>query len=155
MSAGRVVVGVDGSAGGEAALIAALEEARQLGATLEIVYVWPLPIGKILVDGGYRLAEEQAEDRLVEFLSVLPEESGVEMVTSCIDGWFPSTVLVEAAHGAALLVIGRSRHGKFSELIGSTARACIEQSPCPVLVVPAPQHAVTSDGDRLHSGAVR
>jgi nucleotide-binding universal stress UspA family protein len=48
-------------------------------------------------------------------------------------------LLIETAAGAALLVVGRSGHGGFSEMLRlrSVARACIEHAPCPVVVVPA------------------
>lgn len=132
----RVVVGVDGSEGSFGALAIALREARKRAAILEVVYVWALPIGKVFVDGGYIAAATEASDRLDEFLTELPPDAGVTIVPSCVEGRFPSTVLVEAAEGADLLVVGRRGHNRFSELLGSTSRACIERSSCPVLVVP-------------------
>jgi len=132
----RVVVGVDGSGGSYAALSTALREARKRAAVLEVVYVWALPIGKVFIEGGYAAAAADAAARLDGFLAELPLDPRVEVVRSCVEGRFPSTVLVEASKEADLLVVGRRGHNRFSELLGSTSRACIEHSFCPVLVVP-------------------
>jgi nucleotide-binding universal stress UspA family protein len=52
-------------------------------------------------------------------------------------------VLIDAADGATLLVVGRRGHGGVvGLLLGSVARACTEHAPCPVVVVPpAPSDA--------------
>jgi nucleotide-binding universal stress UspA family protein len=49
-------------------------------------------------------------------------------------------VLIEAADGALLLVVGRRGHGGLvGLLLGSVARACTEHANCPVVVVPRPR----------------
>jgi nucleotide-binding universal stress UspA family protein len=49
----------------------------------------------------------------------------------------PATALVAAAEEAALVVIGRRRHGVPAALhLGGTARAVLRSASCPVRVVP-------------------
>ena len=59
----------------------------------------------------------------------------------------PAQVLIDAADGATLLVVGRRGHGGVvGLLLGSVARACTEHAPCPVVVVPpAPTGAAPTD----------
>ena len=45
-------------------------------------------------------------------------------------------VLLAAAAGAQLLVVGNRGHGGFREaLLGSVGQHCVQHAPCPVLVV--------------------
>jgi nucleotide-binding universal stress UspA family protein len=46
------------------------------------------------------------------------------------------SVLVQAAEGADLLVVGSRGHGGFvGLLLGSVSQQCVTHAPCPVLVV--------------------
>ena len=67
--------------------------------------------------------------------AVVPE--GVEVRTRLLEG-NPSKVLIEAAEGADLLVVGaRGRGGFGSLLLGSVSSQCVQHSPCPVVVIPS------------------
>jgi nucleotide-binding universal stress UspA family protein len=47
-----------------------------------------------------------------------------------------ASVLVDAAEGADLLVVGSRGHGGFvGLLLGSVSQQCVTHAPCPVLVV--------------------
>jgi len=48
----------------------------------------------------------------------------------------PAQVLLEAADGADLLVVGSRGHGGFAEaLLGSVSEACVHHAQCPVVIV--------------------
>jgi len=50
----------------------------------------------------------------------------------------PAQVLLEAARGAQMLVVGSRGHGTLAGmLLGSVSQHCVQHAPCPVLVVPA------------------
>ena len=136
----RIVVGVDGSEASKAALRWAVEEARLRGATLRVVYAWSIPL--VLVPGA-AVAEsdvapvqadaEQMVDRLVQEVAA----DGVTVEGAAVEG-VPASVLVEAAEGADLLVVGSRGHGGFAGLLlGSVSQQCAHHAPCPVVIVRA------------------
>lgn len=144
---GTIVVGVDGSAGSAEALRFALAEAKLRGAKLKAVTAWTLtyvaaPIGMMApIDEGLipelhenaRLVLEKAVD---DALGVTP---GVEVEQSVLEGT-PAQVLVEAAQGADLLVVGTRGHGGFTGLLlGSVSQQAAHHAPCPVVIVPHPK----------------
>jgi nucleotide-binding universal stress UspA family protein len=54
----------------------------------------------------------------------------------------PAKVLLDAANGAELLVVGSRGHGTFAGiLLGSVSQHCVQHAPCPVVVVPSRDHA--------------
>jgi nucleotide-binding universal stress UspA family protein len=49
----------------------------------------------------------------------------------------PAPVLLEAAKGADLLVVGMRGHGGFvGLLLGSVSQQCAHHAPCPIAIVP-------------------
>ncbi|HEX2849350.1 MAG TPA: universal stress protein [Acidimicrobiales bacterium] len=137
----RIVVGVDGSAAGEAALRWALREASVRQATLVAVHTWTFPY---LADLAYlanhgvdhqELAAE-ANDRLAEALAAAgPIPSGVTVEELVCEG-SPAGVLIDAAHDATMLVVGSRGLGGFGGLLlGSVSQQCAHHAPCPVVIV--------------------
>jgi nucleotide-binding universal stress UspA family protein len=50
----------------------------------------------------------------------------------------PKRALVDAAVGASMLVLGSPHpHGVVEHVVGSTARHCVREANCPVVIVPA------------------
>jgi nucleotide-binding universal stress UspA family protein len=50
----------------------------------------------------------------------------------------PAQVLLDAARGADLLVVGSRGHGGFAEaLLGSVSQHCVHHARCPVVVIRA------------------
>lgn len=139
---GLIVVGVDGSDRSATAFRWALEEARLRHATLDAVHGWVYPyVGDIagLAEGA--IGEEELEqraravlDQSVEAAGALP--AGVRVNRVLVHGEAAS-VLLEAADGAELLVVGsRGRGGFAGLLLGSVSQQCAHHARCPVVIVP-------------------
>jgi nucleotide-binding universal stress UspA family protein len=138
-----VVVGVDGSDGAMQAVDAAADLAVEAGARLTVVAAWeaapPDPWGP---PAGYARREDATAAR--EKVAVTAVEQAVDrvrdrapdlQVESAVVEGRPETVLAGAAVNAGLLVVGaRGRGDLKSLLLGSTSRAVLHDSPCPVYV---------------------
>jgi nucleotide-binding universal stress UspA family protein len=143
-----IVVGVDGSEASKEALRWALEEARLRRSRLRAVYAWVYPqiggrgyIPSELLDP--ELLRQTAQERLDALVvEVAGESPGVELERGVHEG--PAAqVLVEAAQGAALLVVGSRGHGGFAGLLlGSVSQQCAHHAPCPVVIVRGAPHAL-------------
>jgi nucleotide-binding universal stress UspA family protein len=86
-----------------------------------------------------QLAEYQrrALERLDSLLAAqAPDLAGAEVERSAVHGP-PAEVLLEAARGAAELVVGTRGHGGFvGLLLGSVSQQCAHHAPCPIVIVP-------------------
>jgi nucleotide-binding universal stress UspA family protein len=140
-----IVVGVDQSAGANAALAFAAEEARLRGATLRVVHAWQYGyIGYTGFEGGMpalggdiRELQVAAEAALGASVSEVMANSKVEVEQRVVQG-APGAVLVEESRDADLLVVGSRGHGGFAQLLlGSVSQQCAHHSECPVVIVHA------------------
>ncbi|MHB8680823.1 MAG: universal stress protein [Acidimicrobiales bacterium] len=142
----RVVVGVDGSEASQAALVWALEEARLRGAVLHVVHAWQYPFelaaGTYAVPapaGEMRLWAEQVLDDAMAAAEVDPSSAVVRQT----ENGPAVTVLMEAARGAELLVVGTRGHNRITGLfLGSVSQYLAVHAPCPVMVVHGPDEIV-------------
>jgi nucleotide-binding universal stress UspA family protein len=141
--AGRIVVGVDGSAHAREALRFALAEAALRDARVDVVASWEIPplaatgVGMIPAFDLLRaeLGGSASEVLARELADVADAAAGVEVEQHVAQG-DAAGVLVEAAGGADLLVVGsRGRGGVTGTVLGSVSRACLYHAPCPVAVV--------------------
>ncbi len=142
---GRIVVGVDGSDGSRAALRWAVEEARLRGDDLDVVAAWQFPVYSVpagVVWTGtldWSSLAEPTERMLADLIAdaTVEGEPGVTVRRTVLEG-APAPVLLEAAAGADLLVLGARGHGGFRTLLlGSVSNQCAHHAPCPVVIVPA------------------
>lgn len=144
---GKVVVGVDGSDSSVEALRLAARLAPGLGARVHAVACWHFPemyAGYIPPD--FEAFEASAAKVLAQSIEKAFGPDVPETLTSeLVRGPAPAT-LVDAAAGAAMLVVGRRGHGGFMGLhLGSVSTACVAHAECPVLVV-----HTTDDHERTH-----
>jgi nucleotide-binding universal stress UspA family protein len=150
MTAKQLVVGVDGTAAGVAALRWAVDQARETGAQVLAIAVCepsqPVVVGPE-IGGAYvaqpALADEQltaaAEAWLTEAITALPGD-GAQAVDRLTRHGDPATVLLEAARDADLLVVGNHGRGALAgALAGSVAQRCAHHATCPLVLVPAPE----------------
>ncbi|MEU3034945.1 universal stress protein [Streptomyces griseoaurantiacus] len=138
----RIVVGVDGSDSSKQAVRWAVRQAEVLGGVVEAVTAWELPqfhgaLGWLPPSSGDEAALEARSRQHLD--QTLEEAAGpqppVEMRAEVRYG-APARVLLQAARGASLLVVGSRGHGGFAGLLlGSVAQHCTQQATCPVLVV--------------------
>ncbi len=130
---GPVLVGTDGSAHSEAAVLFGFEEAVRSGTSLDVVYCWqPLARHEVAIDD----AEEQLRNWLDETLAPYRERfPGVSFRASVEEGR-PATVLAERSKSSSMVVVGsRGRGGVAGLLLGSVSQSLLHNVNCPVAVV--------------------
>jgi nucleotide-binding universal stress UspA family protein len=135
---GPVVVGIDGSPVSEAALGFAFDAAAVRGAELVALHAWsPTAVDKAL-------------ERVLDWDAVADEEDAV--LAERLSGWgqkYPQVTvrrsvvrdgaaraLVDASHGAQLVVVGsRGRGNAAGLLLGSVSHGVLHAAHCPVAIV--------------------
>jgi nucleotide-binding universal stress UspA family protein len=132
----RIVVGVEGSESSRRALRWAARQAKLTSDSLEVVIAWEISPNyqwNVLADIH---PEADAERMLQETVAeVLGDDPGLDVTLTAVEG-HPVAVLLQAAQGASLLVVGSRGLGAFSGmLVGSVSQHCVRHAPCPVTVV--------------------
>jgi nucleotide-binding universal stress UspA family protein len=137
----RIVVGVDGSQPSKQALRWAVRQAELIGAAVEAVHAWQVPVTGgwaetfDVVNNVTKAGEQMLADSLAD---VTGEHPRVTVEANVVEG-HPALVLVQAADGAELLVLGCRGHGGFAgALLGSVSQYCVQHATCPVLVLRDP-----------------
>jgi nucleotide-binding universal stress UspA family protein len=133
-----IVVGVDGSEESKAALRWAVEEARLRHASVRAIYALSLRYaggsGYLFPEGTVGELERSGEEMLDAVIAEVGTV-GVDVECAAVEGG-PSHVLVEAAQGADLLVVGSRGHGGFAGLLlGSVSQQCAHHASCPLVIV--------------------
>lgn len=132
----RIVVGVDGSPASVDALRWAAGQADLIGAAVEAVIGWEYPSTSGMEFGSLDIDwAENARAALADALDVaLGEDAG--RVTGTVTRGHPAEVLVAAAQGADLLVVGSRGHVALpGRLLGSVSEHVAARASCPVVVV--------------------
>lgn len=137
---GRILVGVDGSPGSDAALEWAVEEAFRCSAELVLVHGWTYPYVGLRTG----ISEPRNEMRLDAMRTLEASTKWAKELAPplrvhplvCEQG--PAEAIIEAAKDADLVVVGTRGHGGFASLVmGSVSRTVLQHSPVPVVVVPS------------------
>ncbi len=149
----RIVVGVDGSPPSRVALRWSVAEARFRGVTLDVVHTWSPdftpwtssmyagPAGALWVEDVELPPIDNVRHGLLATLEKLLAdegltESGDPPTTRRIVEGPSGPSLVEAAHGADLLVVGARGFGEIRGLfVGSVSLYCVAHASVPVVVV--------------------
>jgi nucleotide-binding universal stress UspA family protein len=133
-----VVVGVDGSPGGAAAVAFAAEAAELRGVPLVAVHAWR----DVLVDAtlaplvDWDAVESDEREVLAERLAGIPSRHPDLVVRKLVVRDRPARALVEESRGAQLVVVGsRGRGGVRGLLLGSVSQQLLHHAHCPVAVV--------------------
>lgn len=135
------VVGVDGSEASQQALQWAVRQAELTHAVVEAVIAWEhpqfyglavLPPQQPSFDGAARRVLDESVRKAVG--SPPPVE-----IKTLVEQGSPAEVLLRAAEGAAMLVVGSRGHGGFAgALLGSVGQHCTQHAHCPVVVIRPP-----------------
>ncbi len=143
-----VVVGVDGTPAGTAALAAAFDFAQRFGAPVKAVRAWSSrvlndPLMPLVVDGE---AIEAAEARLLESAVQAWSQRYPDVdVQTVVGDAKPARALLDRSVGAQLVVVGNHRANTFaSALLGSTGLNLLHHSAIPVMVCHAQDRAAAS-----------
>ncbi len=143
---GMILVGVDGSAESDEALVHAAEDARRRGARLRVLAVarmpeyWAIPYGMSVpvlppaeLDDEARAVAQAAVDKLFAARPDLADGLAVEVVGATGN---PADILVAQARDADGLVLGHRGRGALARaVLGSVGLSCVLHAPCPVTIV--------------------
>lgn len=141
-----VIVGIDGSAGAEAAVRWAIEDASTRKVAVRLVCAYRLVPGYSQGLGLYtdlphdmemirQAANTVVENALAEAAKIDP---GVEVSGATVDA-NPVAALIEESQQGSLLVLGSRRRSTLSaSILGSVSAAVAARSDCPAIVVRGP-----------------
>ena len=139
---GPVVVGVDGSGISQKAIEYAFAEADARDCELIAVHTWmDMQIqaslaGLTAAQQQWEVVEQEQHMLLGHRLAGFSEKYPDVKVTKIVTRDRPVRALTDAALGAQLLVVGSHGRGGFKGmLLGSTSRALLQSTPCPMMVV--------------------
>jgi nucleotide-binding universal stress UspA family protein len=138
----RIVVGVDDSPSSKAALLWAMRQAELTGAAVEAVMAWHYPMtlnraawAVITPDDVAKIGALFARQLSGAIAEAAAPHSQVQ-VSAAVRQGNAAQVLLDAADGADLLVVGSRGHGGFAgALLGSVSQHCVHHASCPVVVV--------------------
>jgi nucleotide-binding universal stress UspA family protein len=132
-----IVVGVDGSEESKAALRWAARLAGPLGARLEVVSAWHVPVSYGM--GGPTADWNPMQDITKCATEAVDEVFGPDRPAELeivIENGGAAHVLIRHSRGAEMVVVGSRGHGGFAGLLlGSVSAAVAEHATCPVLVI--------------------
>ena len=143
---GTIVVGLDGSANSATALRWAIDNALLAGSDICVVHALePLMpttspgIPRDVLSEARTALHERATEDLEEWIRPL-HDAGTPYRTRVTDGSAADAILrVADDERARMIVVGRRGQGTFARLLlGSVSHRLAQQSPIPVVVVPAP-----------------
>ncbi|MCU0259849.1 MAG: universal stress protein [Ilumatobacteraceae bacterium] len=145
-----IVVGVDGSEGGAAALRWAAREAERRSTELIALRGWsfldqtahPISSG---FDAPYTVDDVEAALE-ADIVAVLGEDAARRVELRAVAD-HPAAALVHASETVDLLVVGARGLGGFKGLLlGSVSQRCAHEAVCPLVVV-RPDHVDAPDGE--------
>lgn len=157
MSTNTIVVGVDETPAGAAALAWANREAELRGAELKIVHVWQIDAAVAMAGAevpwmAYESDSRSNAARWVAETIGAEDPQGNPRRIDVVQG-APGPTLVEASRDAAMLVVGTRVHTGISRvLFGSVSHYCLTHAQCVVVAVPttsAAEHVDETSADEL------
>jgi nucleotide-binding universal stress UspA family protein len=141
-----IVVGVDGSEGGTAALEFAAAEAALRNVPLRVVTGWEVPAAVYgagftpqMDAGTLEAIGARAQDVVDEASATVKKLQPSLEVEAVARSGHPANLLIAESSDAELIVVGRRGLGGFkSLLLGSVSQQVVHYATCPVVVVNQP-----------------
>ncbi|MFI6596597.1 universal stress protein [Nonomuraea sp. NPDC050536] len=138
----RILVGVDGTAASEPALVWAASEAERCGATLTIVHAWGAHLVHQAPYAGFSWRRDPSYllscgSAIIERGAALAQELFPKLgIERRLERGRAAEILLRLAAEADLLVLGASLERLDEGRIGAVLLACLRDCPCPVVMVP-------------------
>jgi nucleotide-binding universal stress UspA family protein len=134
----KVVVGVDGSEHGDAALRWALAEAEAHDGEVVAVFAWQMPFVSNPAAFDRAELEQAGKEFLVKQVSSVAPSPAVPLTPLVAEG-DPAEALVIASEDADLLVVGTRGRSRFlGGILGPVSLRCAAGARCPVTLVKLP-----------------
>lgn len=131
----RIVVGVNGSPGSDAALRWSLAHAEARRGEVIAVFAWQVPFMSFPGAFDRDKLEQAAKQFIVDTVSRIVPALAVPLWTLVAEG-DPAASLAEASKRASLLVLGASGRSRLAQLMhGSVGRRCAKAAACPHVLV--------------------
>lgn len=140
-----IVVGVDDSVHAQKALDWAMREAGMRQVALTVLSVIPAmaspwtgnPLSVPGAEEAGQHAEHAVEEAVAKSASNITGPQPPSISVKVFTG-FPAQALVDASHGADLVVVGSRGAGGFATLlVGSVSNQVAHHAVCPVVIVPS------------------
>ncbi|HEY5651321.1 MAG TPA: universal stress protein [Acidimicrobiia bacterium] len=135
----KILVGVDASSYSTAVLERAIELARALGASLEVVHVFEMPF---VYDLGAAVNVEQVRQAEAEAVwsvaqPVIDDAGDLDITRTDLMGGAARVLVARAKDTSVdLIVVGNRGRGDLASLVlGSTSHGVIHTAPCDVFIV--------------------
>jgi nucleotide-binding universal stress UspA family protein len=129
-----IVVGIEGTPAGRAALEWAFREGLARGATVRVVHAWTHGAGRDIQTA--RASSCMLVAAVAEAKRAVGDKP--EVVERSRSGP-PAKVLLDEAQSADLLVVGRGHRAGMADVIGHSVSAeVVRHAACPVVIVPGP-----------------
>lgn len=142
MNTPRIVVGVDESPAGAAALKWAAHQAEVTGAELRIMNIWQVDVSLAMsaAEVPWLAYESDARSNAARWVADTIGSESADGTTRRLDvvQGSPGPTLVDASRDADMLVLGTQVHTGLSRaLFGSVSHYCLTHATCVVVAVPA------------------
>lgn len=146
----RVIVGIDTQQASAPAVEWAAGEAERLGAILQVVHTWSIPVGPGSMYGypiwpDIEACRQAALEEVADTAQAIASAHPSLIVETIVAEGDAATVISERSVDATLVVLGRHRQGRLAKmLLGSTSESALHKLAVPLVIVPCDEDEPTS-----------